>query len=56
MIGGIFGVIAMSWVSVNAQLAIASGATQFEHKEMSISNCSYDFDIEVPHASLIEEP
>lgn len=50
------GVIAMSWVSINAQLAIASGATRFEHKEMSIKNCSYDFDIEVLHTSFIEEP
>ncbi|XP_031637399.1 sodium-coupled monocarboxylate transporter 1 [Contarinia nasturtii] len=47
LIGGICGVLAMSWVSLNAQWAIASGAIQFEHKEMSISNCSYDFELTV---------
>lgn len=45
----------MSWVSLNAQWAIASGAIHFEHKEMSISNCSYDFESPVAPA-FIDEP
>jgi hypothetical protein len=44
LIGGISGVIAMSWVSLNAQWAIASGAIQFEHKTTSVENCDYNFD------------
>lgn len=56
LIGGICGVIAMSWVSLNAQWAIASGAVRFEHKEMSISNCSYDFDLVESQPAFIDEP
>lgn len=47
--------IAMSWVSLNAQWAIASGATRFEHKPMSISNCSYDFDL-MEEPAFIDQP
>lgn len=35
--------IAMSWVSLNAQWAIASGAIQFEHKTTSVDDCDYNF-------------
>lgn len=42
--GGIVGVIAMSVVSLNAQWAIAAGRLKFEHKPMSVEQCSYDFD------------
>lgn len=47
----------MSWVSLNAQWAIASGALKFEHKLTSISNCSYDFDLVTTksHATLTNE-
>lgn len=41
--GGIFGVFTMSWISLNAQWAIASGALEFASKETSTSNCSYSF-------------
>lgn len=47
--------VAMSWVSLNAQWAIASGAIRFEHKQMSISNCSYDFELAVDSV-FIDEP
>lgn len=50
------GVIAMSWVSLNAQWAIASGAIKFDHKEMSISNCSYDFNLVDPNPAFFDEP
>lgn len=36
--------VAMSWVSLNAQWAIASGAIHFEHKPTSVDDCSYNFD------------
>lgn len=42
--GGIVGVVAMSIVSLNAQLAIAAGRLKFEHKLMSVEQCSYEFD------------
>lgn len=34
----------MSWVSINAQWAIASGALHFEHKPMAVDECPYNFD------------
>ncbi|KAJ6636751.1 Sodium-coupled monocarboxylate transporter 1 [Pseudolycoriella hygida] len=43
--GGVAGVIAMSWVSLNAQWAIASGAIRFEHKTTSVGECDYEFDV-----------
>lgn len=57
LLGGMFGVAAMSWISLNAQWAIASGAIKYEHKEMSIWNCSYDFDLvsEIGTSGFIEE-
>lgn len=42
--GGIVGVLSMSWVSLNAQWAIASGALRFEHKPMAADQCSYNFE------------
>lgn len=57
LLGGLFGVAAMSWISLNAQWAIASGAIKYEHKEMSIWNCTYDFDLvsEVGTSGFIEQ-
>lgn len=43
LIGGIVGVLAMSWVSLNAQWAIASGAIKYGSKQTSIENCTYNF-------------
>lgn len=43
MIGGISGVILMSWISLNAQLAIASGHMQFPPKQLEVDQCSYTF-------------
>ncbi|XP_037051954.1 sodium-coupled monocarboxylate transporter 1 [Bradysia coprophila] len=43
--GGIAGVVAMSWVSLNAQWAIASSAIHFEHKLTSVDDCDYNFDV-----------
>lgn len=44
LLGGVTGVIAMSWVSLNAQLSIASGALKFAPKMTSVSECTYEFD------------
>ncbi|XP_055705827.1 sodium-coupled monocarboxylate transporter 1 isoform X1 [Phlebotomus papatasi] len=43
LIGGIFGVLLMSWISLNAQWAIASGDLKFNTKPMSIDGCNYLF-------------
>lgn len=44
LIGGIVGVFFMSWVSLNAQWAIASGAIHFDSKPTSVEHCDYSFD------------
>lgn len=46
----------MSWISLNAQWAIASGALKFEHKITSVTNCSYSFDtvVQAPHSLMSE--
>ncbi|XP_059611526.1 sodium-coupled monocarboxylate transporter 1-like [Phlebotomus argentipes] len=41
--GGIFGVLLMSWISLNAQWAIASGSLKFDTKPMSVDGCNYLF-------------
>lgn len=49
----------MSWVSLNAQWAIASGALHFEPKTMSVDNCSYSFDtylLSPANATFLQEP
>ncbi len=33
----------MSWLILNAQWAIASGAMKFEHKTTSVVDCDYNF-------------
>lgn len=43
LIGGISGVILMSWISLNAQLAIASGHMNFPPKELDVDQCHYSF-------------
>lgn len=47
---------AISWLSLNAQWAIASGAIHFEHKEMSINNCSYEFELLSDDRAFVHEP
>uniref|UniRef100_A0A1A9VL99 Sodium-coupled monocarboxylate transporter 1 n=1 Tax=Glossina austeni TaxID=7395 RepID=A0A1A9VL99_GLOAU len=42
--GGIFGVMAMSWISLNAQWAIASGAIKYETKPLTVEHCNYEYD------------
>uniref|UniRef100_A0A1B0A1P5 Sodium-coupled monocarboxylate transporter 1 n=1 Tax=Glossina pallidipes TaxID=7398 RepID=A0A1B0A1P5_GLOPL len=41
--GGIFGVMAMSWISLNAQWAIASGAIKYETKPLTVEHCNYEY-------------
>lgn len=52
--GGIVGVFSMSWVSLNAQWAIASGALRFEHKPMAVDQCSYNFEPMLSMANATE--
>ncbi|XP_037955495.1 sodium-coupled monocarboxylate transporter 1-like [Teleopsis dalmanni] len=43
--GGIVGVISMSWISLNAQWAIASGAIRYETKPLTVDHCDYRFNM-----------
>ncbi|XP_053695096.1 sodium-coupled monocarboxylate transporter 1 [Sabethes cyaneus] len=49
--GGIVGVLFMSWLSLKAQYAVATGAIVFPHKQMSVEECSYNFDRSVINAT-----
>uniref|UniRef100_W8BMP0 Sodium-coupled monocarboxylate transporter 1 n=1 Tax=Ceratitis capitata TaxID=7213 RepID=W8BMP0_CERCA len=42
--GGVLGVIAMSWISLKAQWAIASGAIKYQTKHITVDHCDYRFD------------
>lgn len=44
LVGGVVGVIFMSWLSLKAQYWVATGTIVFPHKPMSVEGCSYDFD------------
>lgn len=43
MTGGITGVIFMSWLSFNAQYAIASGSRNIHPKDLAADQCPYSF-------------
>lgn len=43
LLGGMVGVGAMSWISLNSQLAQATGVIQYETKLLSVDNCQYNF-------------
>lgn len=43
LIGGISGVILMSWISLQAQFAIASGDMDFPPKKLEADQCNYTF-------------
>ncbi|KAH8246839.1 hypothetical protein KR032_001861 [Drosophila birchii] len=45
LLGGIMGVIGMSWVSLNAQWAIASGAINYNTKALNVEQCDYSFNV-----------
>ncbi|XP_055538986.1 sodium-coupled monocarboxylate transporter 1 [Wyeomyia smithii] len=49
--GGIVGVLFMSWLSLKAQYAVATGAIIFPHKQMSVEECSYNFDRSLVNAT-----
>lgn len=38
----------MSWISLKAQYAIASGGMQFETKKLTTDGCTYKFDLPPP--------
>ncbi|KAH8359927.1 hypothetical protein KR093_009582, partial [Drosophila rubida] len=44
ILGGCVGVVVMSWVSLNAQWAIASGAITYQTKPLNVDHCDYTFD------------
>ncbi|XP_029719933.1 sodium-coupled monocarboxylate transporter 1 [Aedes albopictus] len=50
--GGIVGVLFMSWLSLKAQYAVATGAIVFPHKQMSVEECSYEFDRSLVNATV----
>ncbi|XP_068156030.1 sodium-coupled monocarboxylate transporter 1 [Drosophila tropicalis] len=43
LLGGVMGVLAMSWVTLNAQWAIASGAISYQTKSLNVDQCDYSF-------------
>ncbi|KAM7360701.1 solute carrier family 5 member brother of rumpel isoform 1-T3 [Cochliomyia hominivorax] len=58
LIGGIVGVVAMSWISLNAQWAIASGAVKYQTKPLTVEHCEYRFEnviMSAANTTLIEE-
>lgn len=44
LLGGVVGVVGMSWVSLKAQWAVASGAMVYETKPLTVEHCDYKFD------------
>ncbi|XP_075144984.1 solute carrier family 5 member brother of rumpel [Haematobia irritans] len=44
ILGGVVGVIGMSWLSLKAQWAVASGAMVYETKPLTVEHCDYKFD------------
>ncbi|KAL5274268.1 hypothetical protein ACFFRR_000805 [Megaselia abdita] len=46
--GGVFAVFAMSWISLKAQWAIASGGVQYETKQLTTEGCTYKFNAPPP--------
>lgn len=57
LLGGIVSVLSMSWISLNAQWAIASGALKFESKLTSVDNCPYEFDagLSFANATVVQQ-
>ncbi|XP_005186212.1 sodium-coupled monocarboxylate transporter 1 [Musca domestica] len=47
LLGGIVGVVGMSWISLKAQWAVASGAMVYETKPLTVEHCTYQFDTSV---------
>ncbi|XP_015600150.1 sodium-coupled monocarboxylate transporter 1 isoform X2 [Cephus cinctus] len=43
LIGGLFGLAFMGWMSLSAQAAIASGSLRFDEKPVSTEGCTYSF-------------
>lgn len=46
--GGVFAVFASSWISLNAQWAIASGGVHYETKHLTTEGCTYKFNAPPP--------
>lgn len=45
----------MSWVSLNAQWALASGAIRYEHKTMSVEDCDYNWNHSLGNSSIVHQ-
>ncbi|XP_077301640.1 sodium-coupled monocarboxylate transporter 1-like [Arctopsyche grandis] len=56
LLGGISGLVIMSWVCLNAQVAIANGNINFPHKPLSTEGCDYNFTMkELPNLISSED-
>ncbi|XP_037806366.1 sodium-coupled monocarboxylate transporter 1 [Lucilia sericata] len=44
LLGGVLGVIAMSWISLKNQWAVASGALKYQTKPLTVEHCDYRFE------------
>lgn len=53
--GGLSGVAVMSWISLNAQWALASGAMSFEHKPMHVDACPAEYNLTTIDTSFVSE-
>lgn len=42
----------MAWLSLKAQYAVATGAITYPHKQMSVEECSYEFDRSALNATV----
>lgn len=50
--------IGMSWISLNAQWAVAAGAMKYQTKLLTVEHCDYRFEsvlMSAANATLIEE-
>jgi solute carrier family 5 (sodium-coupled monocarboxylate transporter), member 8/12 len=54
LVGGVSGLILMSWLSLQAQYAIAAGHLNFPPKELAADQCHYTF--ERSNSTLSEVP
>lgn len=52
------GVMGMSWISLNSQWAIASGAVKYQTKPLTVEHCDYRFEsslMSAANATSIDE-
>lgn len=52
LIGGIVGVLAMSWITFQTQMLIAFGGLKYEIKPMSTEGCTYEFNVLISNSTI----